>query len=49
MLLGLLGDADVPLSAPQLAILAEAADTLASPVDATKLATLAAAVGRWTT
>jgi protein-tyrosine-phosphatase len=49
MLLGMLGGSADPLSAQQLAILSEAVELLAAPIDGVALGTLAGAVGRWTT
>ena len=47
MVLGVLGGSDAPLNAAQLAILSEAVDVLAAPLDGAKLGTFAGAIGRW--
>jgi protein-tyrosine-phosphatase len=47
MLLGVLGAEDAPLSAQQLAILSDAADQLAHPIDGAGLGALGGAIGRW--
>jgi protein-tyrosine phosphatase len=47
MLLGVLGADDAPLSATQLAILSDAADQLAHPIDGAGLGALGGAIGRW--
>ncbi len=48
MLLGVLGTNANPLSSQQLAILSEAIELLAAPVDGAALGTLAGSIGRWT-
>lgn len=47
MLIGVLGDHATALNTNQLAILSDAIDVLAQPVDALQLAQLATAIGRW--
>ena len=47
MLLGVLGAEDAPLNANQLAILSDAADQLAHPIDGAGLGALGGAIGRW--
>ncbi|MBA3470081.1 MAG: hypothetical protein H0T53_10590 [Herpetosiphonaceae bacterium] len=47
MLLGVMGTSADPLSSVQIAILSEAIELLAAPVDALALGGLAGAVGRW--
>jgi protein-tyrosine phosphatase len=47
MLLGVLGAEDAPLNATQLAILSDAADQLAHPIDGAGLGALGGAIGRW--
>jgi hypothetical protein len=47
MLLGVLGAEDAPLNATQLAILSDAADQLAHPIDGVGLGALGGAIGRW--